>query len=484
MKIDVSFKKKEETNFMHPEFSEVEIWIGTYGDNANRSNISKEAYEKAIPSLDLIPIVGVFDAEKEDFKGHGNKVVIEDGNVKIVKTTKPYGVVPQPSNARWQKTENGAEYLVCDGILWTGRYPEAEKVFDNESNQSMEIHVNESSLNKDKIQMISDFYFSSLAILGADVEPCFPEAKIVYSLNKDDFTEEFSLLINEIENIKKDMKGGTDNVNREEIINKYSFLKGEEFEKIINDSEISVEELEEKLFSLSVNSTLEKIEESLSSHKYTYAYPWGEEVEYKKYGYVDLISEDKKVIVIDYEEKGFVKFLGINYELDNDDIVLDFENAKRYIRGDWKEYVEGDSDIEVNPIFGKIEDKMNSKMNEFEEMKSENERLKAENEELENFKRETLDSKKEEEIEELFSKFEELSEVEGFNDLKENAKESDLADVEMQLFAMLGKLNFNKKKTNNPKPNNNSVKIPIVNNTENSLSEAEKRYGAGIAKYI
>ena len=197
LRLNVRFE--EDTSFQHPEFTKVSVWVATYGENANKSNISKQAFEKALPSLVNVPIIGEYKESAEDFAGHGGKLVIDDDGVQFIQTTKAYGVIPESCNPRWELDENNVEYLVCDGILWTGRYEEANKVKENKNNQSMEISAtNYFTDESNGVLNITDFVFTGICILGEDTTPCFPSAKMVYSFNKEEIKEEFSLLLNEI----------------------------------------------------------------------------------------------------------------------------------------------------------------------------------------------------------------------------------------------------------------------------------------------
>src|SRR5690606_5264114 len=114
------------------------------GKNRNCTDIPKEAFENAMESLKLIPVVGNWIPEKNNFGGHDVALEVEGNSLKTVDKTKPYGVVPENCNAEWVDVtdENGntKRYLECDVILWQERYPEPiQKVIDDGVNQSMEI---------------------------------------------------------------------------------------------------------------------------------------------------------------------------------------------------------------------------------------------------------------------------------------------------------------------------------------------------------
>jgi len=84
---------------------------------------------------------------------------------------------------------------MTEGYLWTGQFPECQRVISNGNNQSMEL--DEKSLNaywtKDingncEFFIINEAIISKLCILGEEVEPCFEGAsigKIEFSLGDD-----------------------------------------------------------------------------------------------------------------------------------------------------------------------------------------------------------------------------------------------------------------------------------------------------------
>lgn len=174
------------------------------GKNRNMSTITKGAVEKALPTLANIPIVGEFSVDKNDFKGHGGKIDVNN-DYRYIHTTKPYGVVPESATTQWVQVQGAdgqtREYLEIDGCyLWTGRYEEAESIVQNGKSQSMEIEVTDGSWDSyEESYMINDFIFSALCILGDDTEPAFEDAKITaYSLDKDVFKQEFTEMMDEL----------------------------------------------------------------------------------------------------------------------------------------------------------------------------------------------------------------------------------------------------------------------------------------------
>ena len=391
LSLKVRFEKDE--SFQHPEMIKVKIWIATYDLNLNGSNISRQAFEDAAQSLFNVPIVGEFKEKIEDFGGHGGKIVIEGDDVQIIDTTKPYGVVPESCNPRWEFDKDGVEYQVCDGYIWTGRYSEAKIIEDGNCNQSMEI-VPIVSREENGVFYIDSFYYSALCILGADTQPCFPSAKITYGLNKSEFKKEFSLLLDEIKNIER-----SNSVNKDEILKKYEHLKNKtEYAAIIGNESLSLEDLDKQLFSLSVNDLRNRLRIALKELTYEYTYPWGETVEERKYWYEDVLYDENIVIVESTEDYG--KFYGIPFSFNNDEIVLNEEGKVRYIKEGWRPFVEGTDPEPTIELFEKFTETATNKINSLSSENDENKQKCFElQEELTTVKADF--SKSEEELNEL-----------------------------------------------------------------------------------
>ncbi len=211
---------------VNPFFSKVKIYVLYEGLNRNGSYLSRNAIEKAIPTLYNIPIVGEYLVEEQNFGGHGAKVVKnEQGEYQMVLSTRPYGVVPESANIYWETVneDDGTQrdYLVVDGaFLWSGRYPELHTIYDEgHYNQSMEIEMtnaNYALVEGQEVLEVKDFIFTAFCLLGIDkdsdmfghVEPAFESSKVIaYSLDKESFSSQFNQMIAELKFTLKE--GGT-----------------------------------------------------------------------------------------------------------------------------------------------------------------------------------------------------------------------------------------------------------------------------------
>ncbi len=72
--------------------------IAYAGKNRNYSNISKEAFDNALDSLALIPVVGNWIPEKNNFGGHDLSIEESGNSLNVIDKTRPYGVVPENHN--------------------------------------------------------------------------------------------------------------------------------------------------------------------------------------------------------------------------------------------------------------------------------------------------------------------------------------------------------------------------------------------------
>ena len=496
LSLKVKFALEDENT--QEELMKVKIWIGTYGLNRNHSNIDKEAYERAIPTLYNKPIVGKYDIDEEDFREHDCKLVLKDDGetVEVVDTTVPYGVIPESCNARWETDEDGVEYLVCDGYLWNGRYPVCEKIKDNTCNQSMEINLINYEV-KDKVTYIHEFSFTGLCILGENFEPCFSSAKLVYSLNKEEYKKQFNLLLNKVNKIDSNNKGGIERMNeREKLIAKFSYLKdNEEYKKIIENKELQLEDLKTQLFSLSVKDLKRRLNETIETQTFIKTWSWGETEQIEKYSIVDILTEENIVICEDNEKHNV--FYGFNYTIEGDKVTVDFINGKRYVRGDWREYVEGVTvEPEPNPTVAKEKETVQNKINELSSsvqnvtkenkdltdelttIKTNYALLEQENSKLKTFKNEVEENKKKSEIDSIIAKYSKVKEIDGFDVIYNKRYELSKEDLQdkLAIFCFNNGVSLKDLKEDKSKTETVQAKFAFIDKSDKNTSTQDSRW--------
>lgn len=213
------------------------------GRNRNKTTISKEAIENAIPTMAYCPLVANYDVEAETIGGHDVGFVQADDGLKMVNLTDAIGVVPENPQWYWESVteEDGTvrDYLSTPAILWK-RTPVYEKLKkDGVSGQSMEITIKEGKM-VDGLFEIDAFDFTAFCLLGEDVEPCFESAQVgLFSMDKltarlgemmGDFKKEFTKVMaasaddNKTPNGENKTKGGESSLNIEELLQKYGLV--------------------------------------------------------------------------------------------------------------------------------------------------------------------------------------------------------------------------------------------------------------------
>lgn len=204
---------------VNPLISKCQIKVCYVGKdpNRNRSIITKEVATQMANSLPGSPIVGFYNEAKEDFEEHNRVIDISNGEFKIKDTTRPYGFVDMNAKVWFQKFlddgVNEHEYLMTEGYIWTGQYPESQRIIDKGNNQSMELSENylDATWTKDdngkpQFFIINEAIVSKLCILGEDCEPCFEGsqiAKIEFSFD-DSFKNQLFSMMNELKEFLKE----------------------------------------------------------------------------------------------------------------------------------------------------------------------------------------------------------------------------------------------------------------------------------------
>ena len=200
---------------LNPLISKCQIKVCYVSDkpNRNRSIITKEVAKQMANSLPGCPIVGFYNEEKGDFEEHNRIIDISNGKFEIKDTTRPYGFVDLNAKVWFQKFlddgMNEREYMMTEGWLWTGQYPECRRILSRGNNQSMELdedtinaHWSKDGNGDPKFFIINEAIISKLCTLGEANEPCFEGANIaaptIQFAFEDGFKEQLFSMMNEL----------------------------------------------------------------------------------------------------------------------------------------------------------------------------------------------------------------------------------------------------------------------------------------------
>ena len=222
---------------LNPLISKCQIKVCYVGEQPNRNGsvITEEVAREMARSLPGSPIVGRYLEDKKDFEEHSREMSIKNGELVFEDVTQPYGFVDLGAKVWFQDfSDDGVthKYLMTEGYIWTGRYPEAQRIIDKGNNQSMEL--DQKSLNGNwstnlnegyEFFIINEAVISALCILGEDVEPCFEGAsieKVQFAL-EDNFKNELFSMMNEIKEFLS--KGGKPVEDNEKIIDEVTSVE-------------------------------------------------------------------------------------------------------------------------------------------------------------------------------------------------------------------------------------------------------------------
>ena len=422
---------------INPEFARVKVYVCYAGKNRNRSEISREVLDKISQSIYGVPVVAEYNKDTNTFKGHGGKLEITDEGMDWVQTTVPYGFVDPQTPVFYEEvteldgiTKN--EYLCCYAYLWYKRYPEVESVLRNQDNspigQSMEIEVSDYSWSEDDYCVIKDGHFSALCMLG--VEPCFESAKVTSRFSKEDIENEYQEMI-------KSFK-------------KYTLSNFEEGGEEVQEEEKKIEMEEETAEPKVEEPVVEEVKAEETPSEEEKSEDFEEEV-------VEETKEEKEE---EFAQKDEAEEVKIDFEAKYNEVVNELNELKA-------SFVDLQGELEVaKDNYSKLEEEVVSlrefKSNiEFEEHKSM--------------------------VDERLDKYSELETIDGYSELIKDKYTCDIdaLEKEIKVFAfdngvILGK----KQKKNFSKEVSGRIPVNIKGNADDNLSEAEKRYGIGISKYI
>lgn len=471
-----------------------------HGKNRNRSEINKEIFEKCINTIYNCPIVCNYIREEEEIGSHDVEVVKTSKGLKLVNITTPVGVVPTGANYWWEEVEeeNGVvhEYLCVDVLIWKRQEAYSKLKENGITDESMEITVKDGEMI-DGYYRVYDFEFTAFCLLGT-AEPCFESAS-VRLFEKDEFVSQYSLMMADLkEEIAKVQpanavgilhpqnfsEGGNETLDKKlELLAKYN-LTVDMLDFNIEDFEL--DELEQKFeeiknaaegndggqdgadntptdgegngegngegekpenYALTAEQFRSGLIEALSAERMMSS--WGEEI--PRYIYVDYDTEVSEVYCYDYEDW---KLYGFTYTTNGDVVTVNFADKKRK-KFSIVDFDEGDTDLGFAHVYESISD-INHSQNkaEFETEKGELEAkyseatntidsLNTEIAELRKFKEGKLKDERDEAEEAVFSEFEDLTGVEAFETLRENAGEYSIEDLEEKCFAIRGRKNSN-----------------------------------------
>lgn len=343
----------EEVTAYNSSFDKAILRVAYHGGNRNGSFISKETFEKCIPSIYNVPIVANYNREDDEIGSHDQEVVQgADGGLRLVNLTQPVGVVPESAHWFWKELDdNGVkhEYLCVECLLWKRQEAYQKIVSDGIVAESMEITIKEGGM-KDSFYHIDDFEFTAFCLLGT-AEPCFENAALL-SFSLGEFRKELDEMVSELKKVMHNANqpdGGCDT----ESFAEGGEVKLEDNMEVVVTEEV-VEEPAEEVVQEEFQAEEVQAEEAVDTHaeepaeesaeepadEFALAEQFREELlealsavkvvdeygEWRRYCYVDYDNEAMEVYAYDIEDW---HLYGFSYSMNGDQVVIDFESKKR-----------------------------------------------------------------------------------------------------------------------------------------------------------
>jgi len=435
-----------ETQDINPHFVKGKMRIAYHGENQNKSNISKEVFEEAIPTMFNCPIVARYDRDTDQFGSHDIEVVIKDHSIKLVNATTPLGIVPDGATWGWEKVMEGdieREYLTTDVLLWKRQESVEHLMQIGKVDQSMECDFIQYHTDEKGILVAEKICFSAFCLLES-AEPCFADAsvEVFTEFARNDFKRSFMEMLGELKEVVSTAYVGA------------TFDK-ESHEKGGNGN------LEEE--------TMQEVEQTQIPEQTPEQEPAQEQPQEKEYHLKDFAAT--------YGEKRHALENLFGYEELEDAAgnvirevyawVEDFDDTYVYVHRDiWEP--ETDSKCDVGRFaYSYDETTMTATLTgaweemvikwltipEYQQLESQRQAYDA----LVQFKADTLKAQRDVLVDEIIDQFADLEANKDFQELKEHVDSFDnLEDFSLRCFAIRGKVNAPA-----PKKPTDGMKVPI-----------------------
>ena len=221
------------------------------GDNVNETNFAKEDMLRcAEQSIRECPILGsvVVDENtgEKRLNGHDMETELVETNegyqLKVNHIERIYGFIPHDAKV-WMEydVEKEKTYILTNGVLWANYLDDVEDILDKKDGQtdiSMEITVDDSTMGMNGIEQIKDFRFLGITMLhdrpameGANLKLAnFQMDKLKTSLQE--MMKMYAI----------EMEGG-ENMDKDKVVEPE--VKEEDFEEVPAETEEKVEEVVE-----------------------------------------------------------------------------------------------------------------------------------------------------------------------------------------------------------------------------------------------
>lgn len=533
----VSFIKKGEYESSDFRFIDVSIDVMHTGASLNKTSFTKDAINKAVPTICNTPILGYvvdeLDEEDKDFKGHEHELRITNKDVKYVYAGQAYGVIPESCNPRWIVKDDGTgierEYLRVDGLIWT-KFSDPVDIFTRDGTKNHSVELTDMACgpaDKNGNVPVGSFKFDGCCILSTtdpSIKPAMTGSCVTANFSVEDITAQIRDRLYEYQAIQQNYTAQNDNPSDEEKGDTTPMNENEKnpamTENAVAEGAVENPEIETPAAENTAtkteseaapaenaapeegaeNATTEvpaentapaEEDEPAASSEFTLTANqlrdevynallkvqvpsrWDNECMIPKYWLTDI--QGSEVIVTD---SGTYQLMGIPYSMNGDNVVLEYENIKRkkVIYEDWDN---GDVMPGLITMFSTLTDKLVELSDSFTKAANEVSEIKPKLEAYQQAEADAKAAEMEAKRNALFATFDEkLGADAEYIALKEN-KEISYSDLETKCYALVGRKSAEFSYV--PNKNNKGTVRFGVGGTQNGSDVA---YGGLIEHYL
>lgn len=484
-------------------------------------------------------VVDELDEEDKDFKGHEHELRITDKDVKYVYAGQAYGVIPESCNPRWIVKDDGngteREYLRVDGLIWT-KFNDPVDIFTRDGTKNHSVELTDMACgpaDKNGDVPVGSFLFDGCCILSTTdpkIQPAMTGSCVTANFSVEDITSQIRERLYEYQALQQNYTAQNENPSDEEkgditpmneneknsVVTENTTTKNPEIETppaenavqepetqttensvptegegeapatnntVANANEGTTAPTENTApttegepagaqeFTLTIMQLTDEVSSILAEQKTPSK--WDPEYMVPRYWMNDI--QDNEVIVMDYST---YRLMGIPYSMNGDNVVLDFENAKRK-KVSYADWDEGEVLSGITAAFTEMNTKMTELTKEFQSATAVVNEMKPKLEAYQQAEAEAIAAADKAKRDELFAIMDEkLGANAEYAALKES-KEISYADLETKCYALVGRQSAEFSYV--PNKNNKGTVRFGVGGTQNGSDVA---YGGLIEHYL
>ena len=348
MKFELDPKSVKFKEILNQDFLELEIKaISTANPNRNGSHFTLESLQKAIPTFYNKPILGSFSVDLDDFRAHESDLDYDSELDNIyydytdANSETPLGLIRSSDKVEiYHEEADGLDWIKLTCAIWVKyNYKQVKKLLKSKNGYkkiSVEVEVLDAEYDENGVEIIKEFIFDGLTILGDKYETGIADAKAkILDLFEDAlFQKKQKALAFAYEAFDKANNSGLQEKieipeNQDSIYEEKAIVNEEPASEIEMDKEINQEGGEEVPMVLTMQAKIDLLESYL--HDFYNDWVWVCDID-ETYVYFSVESEVYRAVYsITMNEEADAERVG--------EVSIDMEGKERVVRS-WQRFSE------------------------------------------------------------------------------------------------------------------------------------------------